>query len=791
MRASARMLTFIDLASDPCEDFYQFTCGSFLKSAQIPIDKHQMSAIVEMQDDVLILLKNVLQEPIVEGELEAVKKSKLFYKSCMHGDYIDEMVNFEEGALPLLKILSDSESVTGIPKIGQWPILIGELWDESTALPLHDLVGNLLSLGTPTLFELLIGNQGNGSFLHLYKVEPPLFKEWYEDLWPTLDSQPSFNNPFLDILTDIQHLDVNGTGVFDSNGMYDYIIPGYVDYPEVILKRKKKEVEPYSFAASNFHPKARKSDSDQTDRAKNRKNMKAYKHLIEETLLFLSKGRRDLLGDVEELLLFEAHLAKLHHDFCPDSEFEHIDLGDSDSGQDDAEVNSTVKDLVLMLPTFEWELFITNLLKNSSSQSRLKLKDNILEIPVSLQCKEYFIAVFELISRTQKRTVYNYLIWRFIYNHLQSLGPRLRELWSSFKLMSVYLKDDSFHLARWKHCTARTNEFFGSVMAHMLLKHDRRYEMKNQVTHLIHEIRRSFESFLWEQDWIEPEMKEKLIEKVVLMGNEVAYPEKIFNITALEEDYSKVYIEEENFFFNVLRLHTRFASSNIFKMDVTPARKRDWEIVPFTVDAYHIPASNEVILPIGILREPFFHLDYPSFLTYPSLGVVIGHETIHGFDEHGRRFDGYGNHSSWWSESMMEPFREKVSCFVKQYSQFNIEDTGFKNDGNVTVGENLCDNGGLALAYRAYDLHRLQEPQLKLPGLSNFSDDQLFFIKFGQLWCEAMDDKGYERYIKGEVHSPGRHRANGAVMNNEAFAAAFNCPLNSPMNPEDKCILWG
>jgi len=159
-------------------------------------------------------------------------------------------------------------------------------------------------------------------------------------------------------------------------------------------------------------------------------------------------------------------------------------------------------------------------------------------------------------------------------------------------------------------------------------------------------------------------------------------------------------------------------------------------------------------------------------------------------DELGRRYDHNGNMTVWWSESLLKEFQIRADCFIEQYGSFTIDYINKKVDGNKTLGENICDSGGLAHAWTAYKNSKSFDLKLEadLPGV-NYTQDQLFFINYGQIWCEVLNPDGYEKYSK-EVHSPGKHRANGVVQNSHLFSQIFQCPVGSPMNPVNKCQLW-
>ncbi|EFX64783.1 hypothetical protein DAPPUDRAFT_65920, partial [Daphnia pulex] len=200
--------------------------------------------------------------------------------------------------------------------------------------------------------------------------------------------------------------------------------------------------------------------------------------------------------------------------------------------------------------------------------------------------------------------------------------------------------------------------------------------------------------------------------------------------------------------------------------------------------------------PLGILREPFFNLDLPRYMTYGNLGVVIGHEIVHGFDVNDR----YGNMTQWWSESLMREFSQRADCFIQQYAAFTIDHMDKPVSPppmqNRTLGENVCDSGGLAHAWTAYKSNsksggeEIRSPEYRLPGV-NYTDNQLFFSSLTDRFLRRLSFFFTTLYlIPSFAHSPGKYRANGVLQNSPTFSQFFNCRLDSPMNPANKCQLW-
>jgi len=221
-------------------------------------------------------------------------------------------------------------------------------------------------------------------------------------------------------------------------------------------------------------------------------------------------------------------------------------------------------------------------------------------------------------------------------------------------------------------------------------------------------------------------------------------------------------------------------------------------MMPQTVNAYYYPLDNSINFPAGILQPPFYNAQQPDYLNYGAMGSIIGHELTHAFDNTGSLFDAEGTLNNWWTNSTLNEFNDLTTCFVDQYNQYKVEVSGGKEinlNGKITLGENMADNGGLSRSLEAWKLSSkddkmFNERNKALPGLSDFTAEQLFFISFGQAFCEKYTPEIREKRIEDDPHSPGEYRVIGSISNNEYFAKAFNCPKKSPMNPEKKCLIW-
>jgi len=230
-----------------------------------------------------------------------------------------------------------------------------------------------------------------------------------------------------------------------------------------------------------------------------------------------------------------------------------------------------------------------------------------------------------------------------------------------------------------------------------------------------------------------------------------------------------------------------------FKHDMSkigqPVDKEEWHMTPQTVNAYYSPVGNEVVFPAAILQPPFFYLDGDDAVNYGAIGVVIGHEMTHGFDDQGRLYGKDGNLETWWTEDDSERFNTKTKVLVDQFNQIEVLPGTFA-DGELSLGENIADLGGLAISYQAYQ--NAKKDKSEIAQIDGFTDEQRFFLGYSRVWAQNIRDKEILRRTKTDVHSLGINRVNGPLPNIEEFYAAFNISDKAPIYiaPVDRASIW-
>jgi putative endopeptidase len=275
------------------------------------------------------------------------------------------------------------------------------------------------------------------------------------------------------------------------------------------------------------------------------------------------------------------------------------------------------------------------------------------------------------------------------------------------------------------------------------------------------------------------ETKKKALEKLALIRNKIGYPEHW-------RDYSSLEIKPDDLLGNVARADIFEDKRNLAKLG-KPPDETEWNMTPPTVNAYYSQSNNDINFPAGILQPPFYDFSKDPAVNFGGIGVVIGHEMTHGFDDQGSKFDGHGNEVEWQTPADRKAFTERTDCEVKEYGSFETV-PGVKLNGQLTLGENTADNGGLRLAYMA--LMDTLASQAPAPEIDGYTPQQRFFLGFAQVWCENVREQAARNYALTDPHSPGRWRVNGAVQNFDEFGKAFSCKKGAPMYPENSCRVW-
>ncbi|KAG8222219.1 hypothetical protein J437_LFUL001417 [Ladona fulva] len=402
---------------------------------------------------------------------------------------------------------------------------------------------------------------------------------------------------------------------------------------------------------------------------------------------------------------------------------------------------------------------------------------------------EYLFKLMALLERTPLRVIANYLHWRVVKTMCRETTQRLRELAFDFDRVLSGIKEDQ---PRWRDCILRVSSYMGFATGHQYVKRHFNIDAKHSAEEMVGHIRDAFKSEVEKLTWMDRNTKDAAREKADAMTQFIGYPDWFHNGTALE-DYYKGLAVGPSHFENVISLTSFLMKKNLKKLH-RPINRNEWTTSPAVVNAFYNPQKNAINIPSKLK-----HL-YPSnlrALNYGSIGVVIGHEITHGFDDMGRQSDLHGNLVQWWSESTLETYLKKAQCFIDQYGSYRVPEledllgTEAVANGVITQGENIADNGGIRQAFLAYKRFVQQHgPEPRLVGLEKYTPEQLFYLGFATVWCESSTKESMLQELLSDPHSLHRLRVRGSLSNMEEFSNVFHCKAGSTMNPPDKCRLW-
>jgi putative endopeptidase len=333
---------------------------------------------------------------------------------------------------------------------------------------------------------------------------------------------------------------------------------------------------------------------------------------------------------------------------------------------------------------------------------------------------------------------------------------------------------------RWKRGVGAVDRALGEVVGKLYVERHFQEASKQRMDQLIENLRAAFRSGIDELEWMTPETKARAQEKLASFNTKIGYPDAW-------KDYSGLSVVADDLVGNVMRSRRLEHEREVSKLG-NPIDRNEWFMTPYTVNAYYNPPMNEIVFPAAILQPPFFNVAADDAVNYGGIGAVIGHEFSHGFDDQGRKYDGMGNLNDWWTEADAAAFSERARKLVAQYAAIEVLPDKFLN-GEFTLGENIGDLSGLAVAYKAY---RMSLNGAEAPVIDGFTGDQRFFIGWAQVWRRLYRDENLEVRLTTDPHSHSEARTNAIVRNFDAWYEAFDVQPGAALYlpPEERVKIW-
>jgi putative endopeptidase len=392
---------------------------------------------------------------------------------------------------------------------------------------------------------------------------------------------------------------------------------------------------------------------------------------------------------------------------------------------------------------------------------------------------DFFPALIKELNATNLETLKAYMRYQVLTKSAGRLPKRFDQ--ENFDFYGRKLYGQPEQSARWKRCSNSVNLYLGEALGKVYVEQYFSGDSKAKMVQMVGDIEAAMDRDIDQLDWMSAATRVRAKEKLHAVANKIGYPDKF-------RDYTKLEIKPDEALGNQQRAEA-FENDRQLNKIGKPVDHSEWGMSPPEVNAYYNPSMNDINFPAGILQPAFYDPKQDDAVNYGHIGAVIGHELTHGFDDEGKKFDGQGNLSDWWTAEDTKNFVKRTDCIENEYGSFVAVDD-VKVNGKLTLGENTADNGGLLLAYMAY-LDRAKKNGVDLTAKKDgYTAPQRFYIGFAQNYCENSRPELIRTQVLTDPHSPDHFRANGAIVNQPGFAAAFGCKKGSPMVPANSCRVW-
>ncbi|XP_016944437.4 endothelin-converting enzyme homolog [Drosophila suzukii] len=747
IRTAASLIYAMDEQTDPCEDFYQFTCGRWANEHPRPDSVTSNDWFRERQAHIMRVVREFLRSNITKSEPEAVGKAKTMYRACMDTKLLDSR-------------------------------------------DLEPLVGYLLRFGLPIMPSALNLTLGSGS---KYATEAAnISYNWLQSIVAIKQHLSMDLIIGFDVFPDPFNRTINriALGTPETDSAFPF---NNDDSHKLLRKIHRKTI--FMQNSDDEDDSEEDSESEEEEAAKQTSTgMTAYLHyvrkVIEKYLLYVDPNvnQEEATLGITELVKQGVKVARKVHQLKEEAEnmtkpsknpaddIIYISLMDL---QNQTDKNIAPKTLPI------WVRYMELILKGTRHAGNVNMTRN-LTIITSQADIMYLQQLVEYLEETPASHIESYLFLSTIEELVLHTSSSMRLLHSEYMRVAIGTEGST---PRSLYCANGVNSLFGMAVSYVLADEEFTREKLPKVERMLSDIRRSFDRLVKSTSWMDAATKRKTIQKSAEMKSFIGFPSWLRNATVLNEYYDGAEVNVSTHLENLMDFVHWQMMDKLNEMD--KPEPIGWATSPSNVNAFHTFQSNAITVPIAILQYPFYDLGLEA-LNYGSIGTILGHELTHGFDDSGRRFDRAGNMVEWWSNKTIEEYVNRTECFVEQYSRYHLADVDEYIDGELTLGENIADNGGMREAFYAYRLYTKEvgREKSKLPGLEHYSHEQLFFISFGNLWCETYTPAA-SRYALSDSHCPGQMRLRGVLSNSEEFAKTFKCARGTAMNPnQPKCRIW-
>jgi putative endopeptidase len=432
----------------------------------------------------------------------------------------------------------------------------------------------------------------------------------------------------------------------------------------------------------------------------------------------------------------------------------------------------TVADFQKLTPDFDYSVYFKDV--------KIRPFDTL-----NVATPDFFKGLSELIAKEPIDAWKSYFRWHTLHGAAINLPKAFFD--ENFAFFGKILAGQKEPTPRWKQCTIMTDRALGEAVGQDWVKNNFPPAAKASMDQLVIALEKSLGDDIKTLPWMSDATKKAAEEKLAMIRNKIGYPEKW-------RDYSALKVERDDLLGNLHRSAVFERNWNLDHLG-KPVDEKEWDMTPPTVNAYYDTSFNDINFPAGILQPPFFDFTIDPAVNFGGIGVVIGHEMTHGFDDEGSKYDGRGNLREWQTAEDRKAFTERTDCVANEYSGFEAtpahdDVAAQKLNGKLTLGENTADNGGLRIAYMALLDTLAAQGKTINDKIDGYTEAQRYFLGFAQVWCQNQTEQSARQAALTDTHSPGRWRTNGSVQNFEEFGKAFGCAKGQPMVPATSCRVW-
>ncbi|HXU68529.1 MAG TPA: M13 family metallopeptidase [Polyangia bacterium] len=478
---------------------------------------------------------------------------------------------------------------------------------------------------------------------------------------------------------------------------------------------------------------------------------KAYQAHVEKMLTLAGEPAKQAAKDAETVLKIETQMAQ--------ASMSKVDQRDPNKVYHRLELAGIEK----VAPKWNWKSYLKEM--------------GIPEVTqINVTAPDFFANLNKMLTSVPIADWKAYLKWHLVHSAAPALSKAFVD--ENFAFYGRTLSGQKELEPRWKRCTRSVDRLMGEALGRAFVEKTFGADGKDRTVAMVREIEAAMNANLDGLKWFDDATRAQAHEKLQAIANKIGYPDKWRNYDALE-------IGHDSYLANAMHAEEFEVKRQLAKIG-KPVDRNEWLMSPPTVNAYYDPSMNEMVFPAGILQPPFFNRAAVKPVNYGAIGMVMGHELTHGFDDQGRQFDAKGNLRDWWSAPVGKEFVARAQCVVDQYSGYVAVDDLHLN-GKLTLGENIADLGGLKLAHTAYEASKgTKAPQ----QMGKYTDEQLFWLGAAQSWCTKRRPERARMLVTVDPHSPPQFRIDGPLSNLPEFSAAFQCKAGDKMVRKTQCTIW-